>query len=135
MFKKSSILAALAVIALVAFAAPAAHAADNVAMTKIVNTSDIEIGFDYRIGGGAWHSVRLAPGQSYGIWAGFTFPGSYVHSPIEIRFDGDLRPGMNTWRSFLPLVRYNSYVDWNRAQTYYFTYDGPSRMFLAMFPG
>jgi len=133
MFKKLSLLAVVAV-ALTSLGATDAQAADTVALTKIVNTSDMNIGFDYRFGAGPWRSIRLAPGESWTLWSNFTYPGSYRHSPIEVRFDSDLRPGFNTWRSFLPLVRYAPYVDGNLAQTYYFTYSGPGRQFLAMFP-
>lgn len=109
------------------------NAADRFAMVKISNTSDIVLNFDYRFGNGPWQSVTLQPGQWQGLYAGFTYPNSYVHDTITIRFDEDLRPGRDFWREFLPYVTYTPDVDYSRAFQYYFTYDGYQREFVDMF--
>ncbi len=134
MFKKTTYLAAVAVLALSSLGANKAEAADTVALTRIVNTSSMTIGFEYRFGNGPWQSVRLNPGGDWLMWANFTYPGSYSHDTIQIRFDNDLRPGYDNYQTFLPMVRYAPYANANLAQTYYFTYSGPNRQFLGMFP-
>lgn len=107
---------------------------DRFAVMKVVNTTDVVLNFEYRIGSGPWQSAMLRPGQAYGVYANFNFPGSYRHDPIEIRFDDDLRNGQEHWRRFLPYVRYSPSVNYRQAYEYHFAYSSPSRQSVEMHP-
>lgn len=118
---------------LLSMGAGESQAADRYALVKVVNTSNITLNFQYQFDNGEWRSASLKPGHWYGIYAGFTAPGSYKHSLIRLRYDEDLRLGRDHYRLLTPYVKYSPDIDYHRAQVYHFGYDGALQQFVDMF--
>jgi hypothetical protein len=122
----------LALLALVLNVASLAQAVDRFALIKVVNTSPLPLTFGVQIGNAPWQRIDLQPGESRGIYANFSAPGSYRHDTIRFGFDQDLGPAFNN-REITPFVKYSPDIDFNRAQLYHFGFDGNTGRYCEMF--
>ncbi|MEQ8788702.1 MAG: hypothetical protein RIC55_20495 [Pirellulaceae bacterium] len=129
---KMIVPAALLSLGLLGSITNTAQAADRYALLEIHNRTDAVINFQIKFGDGAWQDTYVAPGESVGIYAGFSYPGSYDHDPIHIRFDDDMTSAHH-WREIFPYVSYAPDIDYSRAQQYYFDYDGSTGRYIELF--